>query len=424
MSLRKTLKWLFPGALLILLAGVLLGPRFFYPPEKSRDPLTVRPVKSMVLSPIDGAWIRTMPGRIQASRRVDLAFRVSGPLIDLSAKEGDHVKEGDVLARIDPRDFQLALDGVRGSLSQANATLEAMKKGARAEDIRALEAQVASARARAEEAEAQFDRFKRLYEANAISQSEFDRYRTAKDVGSSSLMAAQQELQKAKKGARDEDVRAMESQIKTLQAQESAAAAALADTELKAPFNGMVAKRMADNFQFVTARQPIVSLQDRLSVEVVVDVPESAINLNPDDLEVKASFAVIPGRYFPLRLVEFSSTPDPETQTYRATLAMEVPEGIRLFPGMTAEVSGKIKYSETGKVYRVPIEALLSDDRGSGLWLVSADMKVQWTAVNITHLGDGHVDVKGSLEPGDRVVTAGVHVIREGQTVRLLEGER
>lgn len=423
MSFRKILKWLFPGALVILLAGVLFGPRFFSSKGGVREPIIVRPVKSMVLSPIDGAWIRTMPGRVQASRRVDLAFRVSGPLIELSAKEGEQVRAGDVLAKIDPRDFQLALDGVKGSLSQARATLEAMRRGARAEDIRSLEAQVASARARAEEAEAQFNRFKRLYEAKAISQSEFDRYRTAKDVAASSLMAAEQELQKARKGARDEDIRAMESQIKSLQAQESAAAAALADTELKAPFDGMVARRTAENFQFITARQPIVSLQDTSSVEIVVDVPESAINLNPDDLDVWASFSSISGK-FPLKLVEFSSAPDPETQTYRATLAMEVPEGIRLFPGMAAEVSGKIKYGGTGKVYRIPIEALLSDDRGSGVWVVGEDLRVQWTFVEVAHLGDGHVDIKGSVEAGDRVVTAGVHVIREGQAVRLLGGER
>lgn len=423
MNIGKTLRWLFPGALAILLAGVLFGPRFFSPQEDVREPITVRPVKSMALSPIDGAWIRTIPGRVQASRRVDLAFRVSGPLIELSAKEGEQVKVGDVLAKIDPRDFQLALDGVRGSLSQARATLDAMSRGARTEDVRALEAQVASARARAEEAEAQFNRFKRLYEAKAISQSEFDRYRTAKDVASSSLMAVQQELQKAKKGAREEDIRAMESKIRSLQAQESAAEAALADTELKAPFDGMVAKRMAENFQFVTARQPIVSLQDTSSVEIVVDVPESAINLNPDDLDVWGTFSVIAGK-FPLRLVEFSSSPDPETQTYRATLAMEVPEGVRLFPGMAVEVSGKIKYGGKGQVYRVPIEALLSDDRGSGIWIVGDDMRVQWTPVEVAHLGDGHVDIKGSIETGDRVVTAGVHVIREGQSVRLLEGQR
>lgn len=423
MNVRKTLAWILPAVLAVLLAGVLLGPRLFSPNEALREPVVVRPVKSMILNPIDGAWIRTMPGRVQASRRVDLAFRVSGPLIKLSAKEGEHVKAGDVLAKIDPRDFKLALDGVRGSLSQVRATLEAMTRGARTEDLRSLEAQVASARARAEEAEAQFGRFKRLYEAKAISQSEFDRYRTAKDVASSSLMAARQELQKARKGAREEDIRAMESQIKSLQAQESAAAAALADTELKAPFDGMVARRMAENFQFITARQPIVSLQDTSSVEIVVDVPESAINLNPDDLDIWASFSVIAGK-FPLRLVEFSSSPDPETQTYRATLAMEVPEGVRLFPGMAAEVSGKIKYGGTGQVYRIPLEALLSDDRGSGVWLVGDDMRVHWVSVDVAHLGDGHVDIKGAIETGDRVVTAGVHVVREGQAVRLMEGER
>ncbi len=423
MKTKENLKWVIWGAMLILASSFLLRPLFFPEKEGIEGSSTVRPVKTMVLRPLDGFLVRTVPGRVQASRRVDLAFRVSGPLVDMPAKEGDPVLAGDVLARIDPRDFGLALEGVRGSLSQAIATLEAMKKGARVEDVRALEARTASARASAEEAESQFRRFLRLYEAKAISQAEFDRYKTARDVAASALTGAEQELRKARKGAREEEIKAMESQIRTLKAQEAAAAAALADTELRAPFDGIVARRMVENFQFVTARQPVINLQDTSSVEVVVDLPESVMNLDPSVMEITASVGILPGRTFPLRLVEFSSSPDPETQTYRATLAMDAPSGVRLLPGMAVEVSGMVRCSSGEAVYRIPIESLLSDDRGPGVWLVR-DLRAHWEPVEISLLGDGHVDVRGELESGDLLITAGVHSVREGQTVRLLEEER
>ncbi|MEA3283744.1 MAG: biotin/lipoyl-binding protein, partial [Synergistota bacterium] len=209
MKSYKKLSRIFPLFLAIALVAVLLGPRFFSRDGADRKPMAVRPVKSEVLRPINGESVRSVPGRVRASKRVDMAFRVSGPLVELPAREGDRVSKGDLLARIDPRDFLLALEQARGALSQARANLEAMKKGARNEDLRSLEAQVASAKARAEEAEAQFRRFERLYRAKVISQSEYDRYRTAKDVAESSLAAARQELRKARKGARDEDIRAM-----------------------------------------------------------------------------------------------------------------------------------------------------------------------------------------------------------------------
>lgn len=387
-------------------------------PTSKEEPLP-RPVRAMVLRPGDESVVRTAPGRVQASRRVDLAFRVSGPLIQVLAKEGDMVKAGDVLAKIDPRDFKLALDAVRGSLSQALSTLEAMRKGARPEDIMALEAAVSSASARAKEAQAQYVRFKGLFEAFSVSRSEFDRYKTAKDVAESALAGALQELSKAKKGARDEDIKAMESQIRSLRAKEAQAQAALADTELRAPFDGKVARRMMENFQFVPAMKPVISLQDVSSVEVVVDLPESMMNLDPKDLDIRASFGIMPGKSFPLRFVEYSSSPDPETQTYRATLAMDVPKGVRLLPGMAAEVSGILK-SQGGKgVFRVPIQSLINKDGVPGVWLIK-DMKASFMPVQIVLMGDGWVDLKGPSS-GDGLITAGVHSVKEGLEVRILE---
>ncbi|MCF4115083.1 MULTISPECIES: efflux RND transporter periplasmic adaptor subunit [Dethiosulfovibrio] len=424
MKSYKKLSRIFPLFLAIALVAVLLGPRFFSRDGADRKPMAVRPVKSEVLRPINGESVRSVPGRVRASKRVDMAFRVSGPLVELPAREGDRVSKGDLLARIDPRDFRLALEQARGALSQARANLDAMKKGARNEDLRSLEAQVASAQARAEEAEAQFRRFERLYQAKVISQSEYDRYRTAKDVAESSLAAARQELRKARKGARDEDIRAMESGIKSLEAREKTAAAALADTELRAPFDGVVSSRMVENYQFVTARQPVIGLQSTSSVEIVADVPESAARLDPEDLDVWASFNFLPGRDFLLKLVEFSSAPDRETQTYRATFSMDIPEGVRLLPGMAVQVSARINRLGSEPVYHIPIEALLSDDRGPGVWILGEKMRAHWTSVEVVGLGDGKVDVSGELTSGDRVVTAGVHSIREGQVVRLSEAAR
>lgn len=420
MTARKRALW---AAIILLAACFVVQPLFFKKKDEPQGPPPLRPVRTMVLRPLEGLVARTTPGRVQASRRVDLAFRVSGPLVDIRAKEGDLVLAGDVLARIDPRDFRLALEGVRGSLSQAAATLEAMKKGARVEDIRGLEAKAASASARAKEAEAQYKRFLGLYESASISQAEFDRYKTAKDVAASALAGALQELAKARRGARDEDIKAMESQIRSLEAREAAAAAALADTELRAPFDGMVARRMVENYQFVSAMQPVISLQDPSSVEVVVDLPESMMNLDPKAVEIRASFGVLPGRSFPLRFVEYSSSPDPETQTYRATLAMDVPPGVRLLPGMAAEVYGSVKTASDQEVYRVPIQSLLSDGDGPGIWLVR-DLKASWMPVETVLLGDGWVDVKGGINSGDILITAGVHSVKDGQGVRLLEDKK
>ncbi len=420
---KSTFRWLLPVVVAVAILAVLI-PRLMSSGEALQEISAVRPVLTTVLTPSDAGGRRTFPGRVQASQKVDLSFRVSGPLIELPALEGEHVQEGELLARIDPRDFQLALDGVRGALSEARATLDAMKKGARREDLRSLQAKVEAAGAQAKEASAQFNRFKRLYEAQAVSQAEFDRYRTARDVASSALRAAREELKKARRGARPEEIRAMKAKISSLEAKEKTAASALKDTDLLAPFDGVVAKRMVDNYQFITARQPVLILQNSTLAQIVVDVPESVIRYRSHQLNIYATFDSASGRSFPLRLVEFASEPDPETQTYRVTLAMTSKPDFAVLPGMTVQVTGEVEDMIKGaSMFSIPVEALLSSDRGASVWIV-VDGHAVSRSVTVKSLGDGCVQVRGDLKSGDRLVTAGVHVLSEDQKVRLLEDRR
>ncbi|PIE54483.1 MAG: hypothetical protein CSA35_05940 [Dethiosulfovibrio peptidovorans] len=421
---KSKIRWLLPAVLAVVILVVLITPRFMRPDDFLREVPSIRPVLTTVLMPSGAGGRRTFPGRVQASQKVDLSFRVSGPLVELPALEGEHVREGDLLARIDSRDFQLALDGVRGALSEARATLDAMRKGARREDLRALQAKVEAASSQAKEARSQFQRFKRLYEAQAISQAEFDRYRTARDVASSALLAVQEELKKARRGARPEEIRAMEAKISSLEAKEDAAVSALEDTDLLAPFDGIVARRMVDKYQFVMARQPVVSLQDASLAQIVVDVPESVIRYRSHQLRIWATFDSAPGRSYPLRLVEFASEPDPETQTYRVTLAMTSDPDFELLPGMTVQVVGEVQeLSDDASVYTIPVEALLSGDGSPSVWLV-VDGRADSRSVTVEALGDGFVQVRGDLKSGDRLITAGIHVLSQDQEVRLLEDQR
>ena len=93
---------------------------------------------------------------------MDLSFRVSGPLISLPVDVGSTVKKGDVIAAIDPRDFQAALDSAQGNLSRAQANLLAMERGARPEEIEQLKAAVAEAEATYRQAIAEHERNAKL----------------------------------------------------------------------------------------------------------------------------------------------------------------------------------------------------------------------------------------------------------------------
>lgn len=399
--------------------------------EKTEGPEVVRPVRTMVLSSADsGDDTRTFPGKVQASRQVDLAFRISGPLVEFPVKEGQAVQQGDLLARIDPRDYKTDLAGVESTLAEARANLQSMRAGARPEDIKVLEAAVAAAKAQFQEAELNFKRFEKLYAKDVVSKAEYDRYQSAKDVAEAQLKTASQNLEKGKKGSRKEDIAAMRSRIRGLEAQRERAEAALDDTCLKAPFSGVVSRKYVENFQDVNAKTPIVSLQDMSNIEILVDIPEKdmAIGDREDIVRITVRFDFLPDREFTAEIKEFGTQADPQTKTYPVTLTMPAPEDVSLLPGMTASTTGHMKRNGNGKApgFTVPVSAVFADELGRQYaWVVDQDtMTVSKREIRVGSLTGKDIRVLEGLQAGEMIATAGVHFLRENMKVRMLESEK
>ncbi len=341
------------GMLLTLLAAVSCGG------GEKELPETVRPVKVIKIS--DGSWSSNeeYPGQVRASRRVDLAFQVSGPLISISAKEGQVVSKGEVIARILPRDYETALN---------------------------------KAKAEALEAEQQFQRYRELYIQKQVSKADFDSYRAARDVAL----------------ANEEDAKN-----------------ALSDTRLRASFDGIIAVRFVENFEEVQAKQPIVSLQDLSSIEILVDLPERGMVFDGQrNVAVAvAQFPSSPGREFPLTLKEFSTQADPQTLTYRVVLEMVQPEDIRFLPGMTAKVIGRSEMKrDADEGFIIPAIAVVSDGAGGQfVWIVKEeDMTVHRIPVTVGELsGSTKIRITSGLSGGETVITAGMTRLMEGTKITI-----
>jgi multidrug efflux system membrane fusion protein len=381
-----------------------------------------RPVKMMTVASGDGGGeARSYPGQVRASKRVALAFKVSGPLVELPAEEGSRVRKGDLLAKVDPRDFETRVVQVESQIGEAGAQLEAMKTGARPEDLRILEAVVDAAKAYAVNAEQQYERYRDLFVKRQVSKADFDRYRSEYDMARASYNTAAQNLEKGQAGARKEDIAAMEAKIRGLESQLKGARDALGDTSLRAPFDGLVAQRFADNFAEVRAKEPIVSLQDISIVEVLVDVPEMVMATlrQGDNVKVFAEFVSAPGRQFDLVLKEFTTEADQRTQTYQVTLTMDQPEGVNIFPGMTGTVTA-VSEAAAGDAVMVPAAALAADKSGSShIWVVDPDsMTVSLRPVTTGALtGSDSILVTEGLRPGETIAVSAVSTLRKGMKV-------
>jgi RND family efflux transporter MFP subunit len=322
---------------------------------------------------------RVFPGRASAAQEVNLSFRVSGPLVSFPVNVGDEVKADDELARIDPRDFEVKIETLSRKVEQAKATLTVAER----EYQRAIEIQ---------------KRDKQL-----ISGSEIDKRLGTRDAAKANFAS----LEAALMSALDD----------------------LGYSHLKAPFAGVVVATYVENFEDVLAKQPVLRLLDPSSIKMVVSVPESLIGYAPHVEDVIVRFDALPGLEVKAQINEIGREATQATRTYPVTLIMEQPENGEILPGMAGKAQIRSKLPETAREtgIEIPTSALFAETGtdASFVWIIDESAKtLSKREVEVGMPSRFGVLVRGGIEPGEWLVTAGVHSVQEGQAVRILDATK
>ncbi len=421
--MNKRVRWLSSRS--VAIAGFLALSGLVGCQEEVEQVAVVRPVKTIVLGESTQSRGRVFPGIMQAARRARLSFRVSGPLVELAVNRGDQVRQGDLLAQIDPRDFDTRVKNLEARLANLRAQRRAMES-ARPEDILREEANVAAAEARLLEANATFRRYQRLYQDDNVSKAEYDQRRAARDVAVADARASGESLRIARSGAREEDIDAMDAQVRALEAELLQATDNLRDTALVAPYDGIVADSFVENFEYVAGQQEIISLQDISMVEIVAQIPEAIVaeargGRIPDFF---VRFGALPDQEFPTEVEEFSAEADPVTRTYSVTFRTPQPEGANILAGMTAEIvlSG---LGDADAAFSVPVAAIFTDDGGrQSVWVVDkASMTPRKVNVTVGDLVGESAMILDGVSNGDQIITAGARYLTEDQKIREVTDE-
>ena len=196
---------------------------------------------------------------------------------------------------------------------------------------------------------------------------------------------------------------------------------ALERATLNAPFDAIVASRTLANFSTVAAGTPLVRLHDMSELRIEIDVPEilfQRIGDNPN-VELNARFPAS-DKVFPLEYRELNAEASRIGQTFRVTLGMAPPEGLRLLPGASVSVEATLLDSEVGII--VPVTALYKDADGA-LSVMRFDGnndtgKVVKNPVKIEIDGRGYIRVVEGLTAGNEIIVTGVDELTDGQQVR------
>ncbi len=325
----------------------------------------VRSVKLLTVGTTDLSSQAEYAADIRARIESRLGFRVAGKLIQREAEAGQRVQAGQVLAQIDPQDYQLA--------------------------AQAAQAQLAAAQTQRDLSMAELRRFEGLRAQNFISSVELERREAAFKAADATLAQARAQAQ----------------------AQGNQAAYA----RLQATTSGVVTGVEAEVGQVVTSGQPVVRLAHDGPRDAVFAVPEQAVMAFKPGQAMQAVLTST-GQVLKGRVREVGASADPVTRTFTIKLALDASEKLPL--GATVNVqAGAIKGAQP-PVIKLPTSALRQEGAGTAVWVLDeAAMTVRLQPVQVGTVDGNQVVIVSGLQPGQKVVAAGVHVLTAGQKVTV-----
>lgn len=337
--------------------------------EEVAPPPASRPVKLFLVQGGAADAVRTFPGRVDATQRAELAFRVPGQLQQILVREGDMAEEGQVLARLDPADYELVLEDRQATYDNSQSN---------------------------------FERGKELIVDGNISRMDYDRMEANFRSASAALSQAQKDL----------EYTVLTSPFRGRVAQRHVE-----------NFEDVLAKQTVFSLQDISQLDVIIDLPESVVRMVRHDISDEGSIGTDETVSSISAFAQFEGRsseQFPLRPKEVATRADDQTQTFRATFTMEAPTTFTVLPGMTTTVLldlSRLMGSESVK--RVPVRAVQAD---SGLeprvWVLDPQsMTVSARAVTIGRMSRGMIEISDGLNGGEEIVAVGAPYLAQGMRV-------
>jgi RND family efflux transporter MFP subunit len=303
----------------------------------------------------------SITGEIRARLQTDLSFRVGGKLVERLVEVGDHVRAGQLLARIDAEEQKAELEVAKANLEAAEA--------------QQTQAQLA------------FNRQQNLFKSQVTTRASLDQAQEA-------LLTAQ-------------------GSVKSAQAQYANAQDALSYTDLQASADGLITARNAEVGQVAQAAEAIFTLAHDGPRDAVFDVVETLFLGNPVEPTAVVSLLADPTRSVVAKVREVSPTIDPSTGTIKVKAALE---GDPPMP-LGSPVAGAFKYKPR-TVVQLPWSAMASKGGEPAVWVV--DPQTSKVSLKMIRAGDyetGSFVAESGLAEGDLVVTEGVKFLRPGEIV-------
>ena len=405
-SYKKPFQWTIPILIVLIISGAGI---YFASRHKNVQPnlesLTV-PVQTQSLS------IRIeASGSIEPVSSVNVSPKTTGRLAALYVEQGDQVKIGQLLARMDSASLAAELAQAQAELAQAEAEYIEILNGNRQEEIARAKSQVLSAQAQADLSVKRLEKYRFLAQEGAIAQLTLDEYISEDKIARASLAEAQEQLRELENGSRPEDINQFKARVAAAKAKVALAETNLEDTDIRAPFDGIVSQKYAVVGSIVTPNVSASSTSSATSTSILSIASELEVNVNVSEASIsyiEPSQAVeivadaYPYRTFKGRVKQIAPEAVVENNVTSFEVKVELITGqseLRSGMNIDAVFIGK----KVEKALTIPTVAITTNRGEIGVMVADDHGKAQFKPVRVGFSQDGRTQIIQSLAPGERV---------------------
>lgn len=361
----------------------------------------------------------TASGEIVATRYADIGSATMGRLVELTVKEGDTVKAGQVLARIDP----VQASSSAAAAAESVGALEADSRGA-ATQVRAAQAALEEAQSREAEAVASLTRAEELQRGGLLPQSEFDKANLAAASARSQVASAAAALDRSRQALSGSERRTAQGRAENTRARDM-----LSKTEITAPIDGVITRLDVEQGEMVVIgvqNQPgtiLMTISDLSAVNAEVKVAEADVMRLSSGFQAAVTLEALPLQKFSGRVVEIGASALPQTGTqaaareFRVKVRLDGPAAA-LRPGLTCDA--EILVAERKNAITVPLQAVVEQNGQTGVFVLR-DGAAEFAPVTTGIIGGLSIEVSGVSE-GTEIVSGPFQALRElrnGTRVRV-----
>jgi len=367
-------------------------------------------------------------GTFAADESSDIAPLVAGRVLSTPVNVGDHVTQGQIVCELDHRDAQLRLDQVKATLAEANAAVRQTQSRigwtgvgtfdpARVPEVAAAEANYRSAQAQARLAAADALRYANLVATGDVSKTSYERARTQQETAEAQANAARQQFEATANAARQsfEIISTQRASLDSVKAQVAQAEKALADTTIRAPFDGYITARPVANGEYVALTAKIATIVRIGTLKLQLQTPEQRASMAHLGDKVSASVSAYPSREFVGKVTAINQSVDPNSRIFLLEAKFDNPKN-DLKPGMFATA----RVSQPGGVRAVfvPKQAVIRDKTtDSNQIFVIENGKARLRVVQVDDAAADTIRLVSGLAGGETVATSRLGELYDGAPV-------